>query len=144
MVNIEPAFVADAQAPHARKPCQGALDDPAVAAQPFAAFHASARNARLDAALAASAAAAPGIVRLVGVQLVWSLARPAAPAFERHHRIEQFSQRHTVMHMGTREHERQRQAIAVGQQVALCARLASVRRVISGSLADLAPELRSS
>ena len=129
MVNIEPAFVADAQAPHAGKPCQGAFNDPPVAAQPFAAFHASAGNSGLDAALAASPAAALGVIRFVGVQLVWPLARPAAPAFDRRYPIEQLGQRHTVMHIGTREHERQRQPIALGQHVALCARLASVRRI---------------
>lgn len=137
MVNIEPVFVADAQAPHAGKPCQGAFNDPPVAAQPFATFHASAGNSGLDAALAASLATALGVIRFVGVQLVRPLARPASSAFDSRYPIEQLGQRHTVMHIGTREHESQRQAITVGQQVALCARLASVCRVGGGGRAPL-------
>jgi len=68
-------------------------------------------------------------IRLVSVQLVRPLARPAAPAFDRRYRIEQLGQRHAVVHIGAREQKRQQQAVAIGLQVALCARLASVRRI---------------
>jgi len=128
-MDARPAFVPHGQAAHAGKPCQGALDDPAVTAQPFAALDASAGNARLNTALAASAAAALGVIRLVGVQFAWPLARPAAPAFDGRYPIEQFSQGHAVMHIGARQHKGQGQAASVGQHVALCARLASVRRI---------------
>jgi hypothetical protein len=66
-MDVESALVADAQAAHACKPGQGALDYPAVAPQPLAALNASAGNARDDAALAASPAAASSVIGLVGV-----------------------------------------------------------------------------
>jgi len=137
MMHVQPSFVANGQPAHPRKPCQGTLDDPAVSAQPLATIYASASNARADAALAASQAAALGVIRLVGVQLVWPTPRPAELAFERHHCIEQFGQRHAVMHIGACQDKGQRQPIAVGQQVALCARLASVRRIRACGCAPL-------
>lgn len=120
-----------------RKPGQRTLDHPAVAPQPLAAVNASASNARDDAALAASAAAAPSVIGFVRIQLVRPAPRPAAPALDRHHRVEQLGQRHTVMHVCTGEHKGQRQTMAVPQDVALRARLASVRRVRACGLAPL-------
>ena len=69
------------------------------------------------------------VIRLVSMQLARPLPGLAAPAFDGHYRIEQLGHRHAVMHVGAREQKCQRQAIAVRQQVALCARFASVRRV---------------
>ena len=136
-MDIESAFVPNGQAPHSRNPCQGTLDDPAVRAQPFATFYASAGNARLDAALAASKAAALGVIRLVSMQLVRPAPRPAAPAFDRPQGVKQLGQGHAVMHVRARQHKRQRQALPVRQHVALCARLTSVRRVGPGGRAPL-------
>ena len=136
-MDVEPAFVADAQAAHSCKPCQGALNNPAVTAEPLTAFHSSAGNARLNAALAASPTAALGVIRLVCVQLARPLARPAAPALDRHHRIEQLSQWHAVMDVRACQHKGQRQAMSVGQKVALCACLTAVRRIRAGGRAPL-------
>lgn len=52
-MDARPAFIADAQAPNARKTCQSALDRLAVTVKRFAMFNASAGNAQLDAALQA-------------------------------------------------------------------------------------------
>ena len=136
-MKVKSAFIADAQAVHPRKPSQRALDHPAVAPQPLAAFNTSAGNARDDAALPASVAAAPMVIRLVGVQLVRPAPRPAAPALDRGYRIKQLGQRHTVMHVGACEHKGQRQAMAVSQDVAFCSHLACVRRVRACGLAPL-------
>jgi hypothetical protein len=108
MMDVEPAFVANGQAAHAGKPCQSALDDPAVAAEPFTTFHSSAGNARLDAALVASPAAALMVIRLVSVQLAWPLPRLSRPAFDGHYSIEQLGQGHAVMHVRACQHKGQR------------------------------------
>lgn len=50
-MDAEPALALNRQAPHAREPGQGVLDDLAMAAQPFAAVHAPAGNTPLDSAL---------------------------------------------------------------------------------------------
>lgn len=139
-MDVEPAFVADAQASHSRKPGQGALDNPTVSAQSFATFNTPAGNARLDTTLAASPAAAPVVVSLVGVQLARSLARLAKPAFNSHHRIEQFSQRHAVMYVSARQDKCQRQTVPSSQQVALCARFAAVRRIRARGRTPFLPE----
>ena len=39
-MDVEPAFVADDQSAHSQKPGLGALDHPAMATQPLAAFNA--------------------------------------------------------------------------------------------------------
>ena len=136
-MDVESAFIANGQAAHPCEPRQGALHDPAVTAQPLATLHASAGNARHNAALAASPAAAPVVIPLVGVELVRPLARLSRPAFDRHHSIEQFGQRYAVMHVRRRQDKRQRQALAVGQQVTLCARLTPVRGIRSCGRAPL-------
>jgi hypothetical protein len=51
--DVGPTFVADDDPPEAGEPCQGALDFPAVAAEPFAVFDAAARDAGNDGAPAA-------------------------------------------------------------------------------------------
>jgi hypothetical protein len=107
-MDVEPAFITDAQAAHPRKPSQGALNDPAMAAKSLIAFDASAGNAWRDAALTAGMTAALVVVRLVGVQFARSLARSAALAFDGYHRIEQFRQGHAVVHVRPRQDKRQR------------------------------------
>jgi hypothetical protein len=71
-----------------------------MAAQPLAALDAAPCDARLDAAGAAGASAAPVIVGLIGVQLVGTPARPAASFPDRRHGVEQRFQHRAIVPVG--------------------------------------------
>lgn len=129
MVDVEPALVADGEAAEAVDPGECALDDPPVLAQPLAALDATARNPVFDPAPEAGAAAAAMIIGLVGVQLVWPATRPARLASDGRDRVEQVLEGPAVVSVGAAQQEGERDAASVGDEVALGARLAAVRRV---------------
>ena len=66
MVDVEPAFVADGEASKLVEPCEGSLDDPAVAAKLLAGVDPSAGDARPDLAAATCVAAAAMVIRSEG------------------------------------------------------------------------------
>lgn len=97
---VEPALVADGQAAEAVDPCECALDDPSVLAQPLAALDATTCDPVFDPAPKAGATAAAVVIGLIGVQLV----RPASgsPGFScnRRHGIEQVLEGLAVVGVG--------------------------------------------
>ena len=133
LVDAGAAFVADGQAAEAVEPSVGALDDPAVAPKLFAAFDALSGDARHDPARPALLPPRLGIVGLVGVQLVGASARSATPARAQwRDGIEGRGHLRAVMPVGARQPQAERRAASVGDEVALCARVAPVRRVRAG------------
>ena len=137
MVDVEPAFVADGQAAEAVDPGEYALDDPPVLAQPLAAFDAAACDRMPDAAPEAGAAAAAMIIGLIGVQCVRPASGSPGLSCNRWHRVEQVLEGPAVVSIGTAQQEGERDAASVGDEVALGACLASVRRVRPRSGAPL-------
>jgi hypothetical protein len=133
MVDVEPAFVTDGQAAEAVDPCECALDDPSVLAQPLAALDATARDPVFDPAPEAGAAAAAMIIGLVGVQLVRPAARPARLARDGCYRVEQLLEGPAVVSVGAAQQESERDAAPVHDEVALGACLSAIRRVRPGS-----------
>ena len=96
-MGTELALEADSELAEACEPRMRALDDPAMAAEPLAAVHATASNARGDAALGQRAATLRVVVALVGMDLVGSASRaPWQPAY-RGHGIEQLLEEHRVV-----------------------------------------------
>jgi hypothetical protein len=135
--DIEPPFVADGQAPEAREPCQGALDDPAMAAEALAALDAAPGDPRGDAPSSGGLAAAREVVALVGVELGRPPARAAGAVPDRRHRVDQRGEAPAVVLVRRAEGESERDAVRVGEDVALGAGLAAVGRVRARRLAPL-------
>jgi hypothetical protein len=76
-VDIASALVARDEPTKAVDPGEGAFDHPPVSAQFLTGLDAPSCDARSDPATVASLSASSMVVGLVGVQLVWSPARPA-------------------------------------------------------------------
>jgi hypothetical protein len=137
LVDVGPSFVAHGQAPHAVEPGQGALDHPAVAAQPLARIDPFAGDADADVALRQRAAAAGDVVRLVGVQLARSLAPSPVGLLDGRDGVEQRLQDDAVVAVRSGQEAGQRDPAALAHNVALRARFAAVRRVGADGVAPL-------
>ncbi len=128
-MDVEPALIANGEATEAAHPGQRTLNDPPVPAQLPAALDPAAGDAGLDAATAAAVAAAPLIIGLVAVHLVRPATWAARLARYGWDRVEQVLERHAVVDIGPGQQEGERDAAPVGDEVALGARLAAIRRV---------------
>ena len=129
MMDIASALVARDEPAQAVDPGEGAFDHPSMAAQLLTGLDAAPGDAGHDPATAASLSAAPMIVGLVGVELVWPVPHPACLAADRLNGVEQFLERHAVAGIGTCEEKGERNATALGDQMAFCAQPASIGRV---------------
>ena len=87
----------DSQFAKARKPAMRAFHDPAVFAQPLAAFNAFSRNATGDAAPPQIVPASPVVVPLVGMQFARSPTRSAVQPFDGRQCIQTLLEQHRVM-----------------------------------------------
>ncbi len=129
-MEVGASLIADGEAAEAGQPSERSLDDPAVAAQPFAALDAAPSDPGCDAAGSALAPATAMIVALVGVQLVgpapWATALTRAHA---RHCIQRGGQHAAVVAVGPGERQAERCAVGVHNKVTLRARLAPVRWV---------------
>jgi hypothetical protein len=125
-VDVVAAVGADEEAAAVVEPGEGALDDPAVAAEPGAVFGLTASDDRLDAALPDEAAVLVVVVAAVGDQRPRSSSRPADAAADGRHPVEQFEQLGDVVAVAAGERPGQRDPAAVYEQVVLAAATASV------------------
>ncbi len=133
LVDVGASLVADGQAAEAVEPGVGTLDHPAVATELFAALDTTTSDARHDPAGSAFVPTGSGIVGLVGVQLVRAASRSAAAAVPQgRDGIEGGRHHDAVVPIGPAQAEAQRGAARVGDEVALRAWLAPVRRVRAG------------
>ena len=82
-MDLAAAVVADEQSLEVVEPGEGALDDPALAAQPGAVVAAAPRDHRLDAAPAQLAAVLVVVIAAVSEQPLGTLARPTDLATHR-------------------------------------------------------------
>jgi hypothetical protein len=128
-MHVELALVADGEAAEFVDPCEAALDEPSMAAEFLAVFNAAPGDTRLDLPAMASTAAAPVIIRLVGVQLARPASWPAALACNAWDGVEQRFEGHAVVGIGPGQDKGEWNTSAVSDQVALGARPASIRRV---------------
>lgn len=128
-MDIGPLLVADAQPAESMQPGDGALDDPAVSAQPVLGFDAPAGNPGADTPSAQISPAKGEVVALVGVQFGWSAARPSAPARDRRCCIQKRDEMLGIVVIGSRKSDGQRQAAPINQQMMLAAPLGPVGRI---------------
>ena len=136
-MNIGAALIADGEAAVAAEPGQCALHDPAVAAQAGAALDASSGDAWEDAPSAADLSAVERVIGLVRVQLGWPSSRPAAALADRLDSINHALEALAVVDVRRAEREGKGDAVRVGEDVALGARLAPIRRIWPGLFAPL-------
>lgn len=122
------------------------LDDPAVASQFLVAFHATAGNPGLNAALRQVLTTAAEVIALVGMQLVWPLMRSTGQAGYCGHGIDQGLEHYRVMAIGAGKGQRQRDAASVDDDVPFAAQFSPVGGIGAGllaprGLATLAPSI---
>ncbi len=137
LVGVLAPLVAGRQAAVAGEPGEGALDDPAVAAEAVGPLDAAAGDAGLDAPLPARQAAPRVVVPLVGVELGRPLPTPSGRGADRRHRVEHGLERRRVVAVGGADPGGQRDARRVAQDVELDPGLAPVGRVAAGAGAPL-------
>ncbi len=129
-MEVGAAFVADAEATEAGQPGEAAFHHPPVPSEVGAAVHAASCDPRPDATGAALPAAASVAVALVGVQLVRALAgRTAVSGPHARHDVQGGRQHHTVVPVGAAQRDAERRALGVGDEVALRAGPAPIRRI---------------
>jgi hypothetical protein len=133
-MDVESPLVSDNEAAEAADPGEGSLDHPSVAAELLTGFDAAPGDARLDPTFVAGTAAAPMVISLVGMELVWSAAWPTAPDGDGRDRVEKLLERQAIVDVGASQDEGERNAAAVGDEVAFGAGPASVGRVRAGGV----------
>ena len=125
-MDVVAAVVADEEPFELVEPGEGALDDPAVAAEAGAVFGLAAGDLRGDPALAELAAVLVVVVAAVGKQQRWPPSRSAGAAADWRDAVEQGGQHERVVAVGAGQEPGQRQPAGVGQEVVLAARAAPV------------------
>lgn len=118
MMDIGPSLVTDAQSPELSQPSQGALHYPAVPTESGLWLDADPGNAAGDAAGLQGQPTARVVVPLVGRDLRWPLAALTARRLDGRHGIKQRLEHDAVIDVGTRQADRQWNAIPVHDQVA--------------------------
>jgi len=117
-MDVRPSFVADRQPPVPGQPGECPLHHPPMASQPLARLDPPPRDPDLDPAAMQEPAAAPVVVRLVGVELDWALAAVSRRGSDGRHRVDQVREHHAVMAVGAGQPDRQRDPPAIRDQVA--------------------------
>ena len=125
-MDVVAAVGADEQPAAVVEPGEGALDDPAVAAEPGAVLGLAAGDHGFDAALPDQAAVLVVVVAAVGDQRPRSASWPADAAADGRHPVEQFEQLGDVVAVAAGERPGKRDAAAVYEQVVLAARPAAI------------------
>jgi hypothetical protein len=140
-MDVSQAFVADSEPTEPVEPGEGALDDPAVAAQLLAGVDPPSSDAADDAAAVQIGTTPWEVVALVSVQLVRALTWPTTPALDRRDGLDQVFQDPRVVDVGSGEPDGERDALAVDHNMALRARFATIRRIRADLLLGTAPPL---
>jgi hypothetical protein len=128
-MNVNAPLKASSQLAKGCQPGVCALDDPAVASKPIIALDAFAGYAVMDTAAFEMSTAARVVVSLVCVQLTGPAARSAWLATHRWQGVNQLIEDHRIVTIGSCDAKDQRDALAFRDEMALAAKLSSVRRI---------------
>ena len=131
-MDVVAAVGADEESAAVVKPGEGALDDPAVAAEAGAVLGLAAGDHRLDAALPDQPAVLVVVIAAVGDDTVGPPSRSAEASAYRRHPVEQRDQLGDVVAVAAGERPRQRQAAPVYEEMLLAAAAAPVDRTRGG------------
>ena len=137
MMDVETSFVANGEAAEAVQPGESPLDNPTVMSKLLATLDAASCDACLDAAAFAGLAASSEVVGLVGMQLGRPASGPASLAADGRDSIQQFVEGLAVVDVGAGQQEGERDALPVGDEVALGPRPAAVGWIGAGRLTPL-------
>ncbi len=127
-MDVGAAVVADEQPFELVQPGEGALDDPAVAAEPGAVPRVASCDRGFDAAPAELAAAARVVVGAVAGDSVGAPTRPADPAPHRRDAVDEWDQLGAVVAVAARERPGERDPAALDKEVVLGAVSGSINR----------------
>jgi hypothetical protein len=127
-VDVVAAVGADEEATVVVEPGEGALDDPAVAAETGAVRRLTASDHGFDAALPDEAAVLVVVVAAVGEQRLGPSSRPADPPADGRNAVEQLDQLGDVVAVTTGERPGERDAAAVYEEMVLAAPPATIDR----------------
>jgi hypothetical protein len=122
------AVVADEQSFELVQPGEGALDDPAVAAESGAVLGLAAGDLRRDPALTQFAATSVVVVAAVSADTVGTPPGSAGPAGHRRHAVDERDQLGAVVAVAARERPSERDAGRVDEEVVLGAVSGSINR----------------
>jgi hypothetical protein len=125
-VDVVAAVGADEEAAALVEPGEGALDDPAVVAEPGAMLGLAPGDHRFDAALPDEAAVLVVVVAAVGEQRLGPSPGPADSAADGRHPVEQFEQLGDVVAVASGKRPGKRDAASVYEEVVLAASPAAV------------------
>ena len=127
-MDVVAAVGADEQAAAVVEPGEGALDDPALAAEPGAVSGLAAGDERLDAALPEQTAVLVVVVGAVGDQRPGTVSWAADTAAHGRHAVEQLEQLRDLVAVAAGERPGERDPAAVYEQMVLAACPAAVDR----------------
>jgi hypothetical protein len=119
-VDVVAAVGADEQSSAVVQPGEGALDDPAMAAEAGAVSGLAAGDDRLDATLPDEPTVLVVVVAAIGDQRSRSAPRSADAATDRRHSVEQLEQLGDIVAVAARECPGKRDAAAVYEEMVLC------------------------
>ena len=127
-MQVVAAFVAYEQSLELMQPGEGALDDPAIAAEAGAVGAVAAGDQGLDAALAQLAPLRPVVVGAVGDQPLGPPAGPAGAAAHRRHPVEERDQLRDVVAVAAAQAPGEGRAAGIDEEVVLGAGAAAIDR----------------
>jgi hypothetical protein len=137
-MDVPSPLVAHQESTVLRQPRQRALHHQSVPPQPLAGVFSSPSYAALDAAAAQNPSTAPEVVGLICVELLGSLAWPAlSRTLDRFDGVHQILEDLRIVDIGGGEHHGEGNAVAIGQEVVLRARLTSVGEIGADRFAPL-------
>jgi hypothetical protein len=125
-VDVVAAVGADEQSAAVVQPGEGALDDPALTAEPGAVLGLTAGDHGFDAALPDQAAVLVVVVAAVGEQRLWSSSWPADAAADGWHPVQEFEQLSDVVSVAAGQRPGERDPATVYEEVVLAARATPV------------------
>lgn len=118
-MNVSAPFVTHAQTPQVMEPGESALDHPAAFAKPTAMRHPSFCQQRPDAASHEFFSMRLRVISAVSLRHLRTPSRTASFAADTGDGIEQRQKLGNVVAVGSRQHDTQRHASAIGQQMML-------------------------
>ncbi len=134
-MSIKRTLETNAQLAEAGKPGMRAFDNPAMPAEPVVLLDATASDPRTDASLTQVLPTAREVVSLICMKLVGAASRTTTESRHARDGINERFEHHRVVPIGARDHQRQRHAAPVYDEMALAAELAAIRWVRPGLLA---------
>ncbi len=126
-MSLKRALETNAQLAEASKPGMGAFDHPAMLAEPVVLLDATASDPGSHAPLAQMPAASREVVSLIRVKLVGAASRAAIESGHARDGVNEHLEYHRVVTIGTGDHQRQRHAAPVYDEMALATELAAIR-----------------